>query len=134
MKVAAEEKGLYPAHVHLARDNKEARGPILAMFREAGLLPKAAKKGEETDQKACGDDMVAGKQAGCEKLPEALRKNCEEKAGGGDDEKKDDDKDEKKKEAALRSALIRLANENPAFRGRIVPMIVAHDKERAATR
>lgn len=109
MKVASADRPLFNALVRLANTNKEARGPILGMLREAGLVPKAA---------------------GCEKLPEALREKCEEKSGdkGDDDkddkdEKKDDDGDKKASDDQLRSELIRLAHANPAFRAKVLPLL-----------
>jgi hypothetical protein len=131
MKVASADRPLFNSLVRLAQANKEARGPILGMLREAGLI-------------ACDDDDMAAKkkEAGCEKLPEGgMRDNCEKKKGEkGDDDKdeKDDDKDEKdddkgddkgdKKasDARLRSALIRLASENPAFRAKLLPILAGN--------
>lgn len=115
MKVASADRPLYAGLVRLARDNPSARGPILAMLRDLGLLPKSAKKGEE-DQQACGEEVMAGKkEAGCEKLPPALQKNCEKK--------QDEGEDKDKKEASLRASVIRLAHQNPAFRQRLLPLL-----------
>ncbi len=123
-KVASAERPLFHALVHLAQTNPEARGPILGMLRQGGYV--AAKKSE--DQTACGEDaedMVAGKEAGCEKLPEGgMRDNCEAKKEEGKDE--DDKADKKAADAELRSALIRLASEKPEFRSRLLPLITAH--------
>ena len=71
------DKVLFGKLVRLAKENKDARGPVLNMLREAGLI-----------------------EAGCEKLPAgAMRDNCENKSKGKkDDGKKDDGKAKGKKD------------------------------------
>jgi hypothetical protein len=118
-RLAADEATLFTGLVKLAYSDEEARGPVLTMLREGGYIDEAGKP--------------TGKHAGCEKLPEGpMRDNCEKKKEEGGD-KKDDKKDDKKAavdESHLREGLIRLAHAKPEFRDRIVPLVVAYDRER----
>jgi len=133
LKLAAAEKALRVDVIRLAHAHPEFR---------AELLPLLAKVATDEDEAADDDDdeavsegskkatyspveaakMIAAalKSGGCEKLPPALRENCEKKSKGGD--KKDDDKDEKK-EAALRASIIRLAHSNPTLRKDLLPLL-----------
>lgn len=113
-KEAKDDRALFAGLVRLAHSDKQARGPILTMLREAGYI---------------GDDgKPTTKVGGCEKLPEGgMRENCEKKVEEG---KKDDKKAAMPSEdRRVRDNLIRLAHAKPEFRGKILPIIKAYDAE-----
>jgi hypothetical protein len=78
--LVGEEQTLFTNLVKLAFKDADARGPILAMLCDEGLVdcPKTA--------------------SGCDKLPEGpMRDNCKKKVEEGKDDKGKDDKDDDKK-------------------------------------
>jgi len=116
----AEEKALFDGLVRLASENKEARGPILGMLREAGYIdakgevPEAFKK-----QWKNKDKDNDGKEN--EPKPDFLKKKEEEA------------KDKKASpmpegDSTLRDSLIRLANDNPSLRKKLLPVITGSDE------